>query len=128
MNAPETETIGMGDLVDERLARSIGIVAEGYGLERLPGAVRDLRPVLPAAAGRAHLRGRDQLTADAPARPTACRPRPAVGRYARALPSDPDPRRPRPDRQRPRRACSLLLEGGTIRDDPPPGEVPDAAE
>ncbi len=38
MNAPETETIGMGDLVDERLTRSIEIVAEGYGLERLPEA------------------------------------------------------------------------------------------
>jgi NitT/TauT family transport system substrate-binding protein len=36
MNAPEAAEIGMGDLVDERLARSIAIVAEGYGLERLP--------------------------------------------------------------------------------------------
>ncbi len=36
MNAPEATEIGMGDLVDERLARSIAIVAEGYGLERLP--------------------------------------------------------------------------------------------
>ena len=38
MNAPEAADIGMGDLVDERLTRSIGIVAEGYGLERLPEA------------------------------------------------------------------------------------------
>ncbi|EEB86495.1 ABC transporter substrate-binding protein [Roseobacter sp. GAI101] len=38
MNAPETAEIGMGDLVDERLTRSIAIVAEGYGLERLPEA------------------------------------------------------------------------------------------
>lgn len=38
MNAPETSEIGMGDLVDERLTRSIAIVAEGYGLERLPEA------------------------------------------------------------------------------------------
>lgn len=38
MNAPETDEIGMGDLVDERLTRSIAIVAEGYGLERLPEA------------------------------------------------------------------------------------------
>jgi NitT/TauT family transport system substrate-binding protein len=36
MNAPETDEIGMGDLVDERLARSIEIVAQGYDLERLP--------------------------------------------------------------------------------------------
>ena len=36
MNAPEVETIGIGDLDDERLARSIEIVAKGYGLERLP--------------------------------------------------------------------------------------------
>ncbi|WP_439149373.1 ABC transporter substrate-binding protein [Sulfitobacter sp.] len=38
MNAAETAEIGMGDLVDERLTRSIAIVAEGYGLERLPEA------------------------------------------------------------------------------------------
>lgn len=36
MNAPEAAEIGMGDLVDERLARSIAIVAEGYGLVRIP--------------------------------------------------------------------------------------------
>ncbi|MBK5927710.1 ABC transporter substrate-binding protein [Rhodobaculum claviforme] len=36
MNAPEVAEIGMGDLVDDRLARSIAIVAEGYDLERLP--------------------------------------------------------------------------------------------
>jgi NitT/TauT family transport system substrate-binding protein len=38
MNAPETEEIGMGDLVNERLTRAIGIVVEGYGLERTPEA------------------------------------------------------------------------------------------
>ena len=38
MNAPEVTEIGMGDLVDERLTRSIAIVAKGYGLERLPEA------------------------------------------------------------------------------------------
>lgn len=38
MNAPETTEIGMGDLVDERLTRSIEIVAKGYGLDRLPEA------------------------------------------------------------------------------------------
>lgn len=38
MNAPEVTEIGMGDLVDERLTRSIAIVAQGYGLERLPEA------------------------------------------------------------------------------------------
>ena len=36
MNAPEVAEIGMGDLVDERLARSIDIVAQGYELERRP--------------------------------------------------------------------------------------------
>ena len=38
MNAPEVSEIGMGDLVDERLTRSIEIVAKGYELERLPEA------------------------------------------------------------------------------------------
>ncbi len=38
MNAPEVEDIGMGDLVDERLTRSIEIVAKGYELDRLPEA------------------------------------------------------------------------------------------
>ena len=38
MNAPEVTEIGMGDLVDERLTRSIAIVAKGYDLERLPEA------------------------------------------------------------------------------------------
>ena len=38
MNAPEVTEIGMGDLVDERLTRSIAIVAQGYDLERLPEA------------------------------------------------------------------------------------------
>ena len=38
MNAPEVLEIGMGDLVDERLTRSIEIVAKGYGLDRLPEA------------------------------------------------------------------------------------------
>jgi len=38
LNAPEVTEIGMGDLVDERLTRSIEIVAKGYGLDRLPEA------------------------------------------------------------------------------------------
>ena len=38
MNAPEVTDIGIGDLVDERLTRSIEIVAKGYDLERLPEA------------------------------------------------------------------------------------------
>ena len=38
MNAPEVDEIGMGDLVDERLTRSIDIVARGYDLERRPEA------------------------------------------------------------------------------------------
>ena len=36
MNAPETATLGMGDLDDARLARSIEIVAKGYALDRRP--------------------------------------------------------------------------------------------
>ncbi|SFJ14302.1 ABC transporter substrate-binding protein [Jannaschia pohangensis] len=54
MNAPETAEIGMGDLVDERLTRSIGIVAEGYGLERLPEASEIFdRSFLPPVEDRA---------------------------------------------------------------------------
>ncbi|MGB3407185.1 MAG: ABC transporter substrate-binding protein [Jannaschia sp.] len=54
MNAPETADIGMGDLVDERLTRSIAIVAEGYGLERLPDASEIFdRSFLPAVEDRA---------------------------------------------------------------------------
>lgn len=53
MNAPETDTIGMGDLVDERLTRSIEIVAKGYGLERLPEASEIFdRSFLPPLAER----------------------------------------------------------------------------
>ena len=36
MNAPETAEIGMGDLVDDRLAASIDIVAKSYDLSRRP--------------------------------------------------------------------------------------------
>jgi len=50
MNAPEVADIGMGDLVDERLTRSIEIVAKGYDLERLPEASGDFRPVVPSSA------------------------------------------------------------------------------
>lgn len=53
MNAPETTEIGIGDLVDERLTRSIAIVAEGYGLERLPEASEIFdRSFLPPVADR----------------------------------------------------------------------------
>lgn len=53
MNAPETTEIGIGDLVDERLTRSIAIVAEGYGLERLPEASEIFdRSFLPPVAER----------------------------------------------------------------------------
>lgn len=38
MNAPETTKTGIGDLVDERLTRSIALIAEGYGLDTLPEA------------------------------------------------------------------------------------------
>ena len=53
MNAPEVSEIGMGDLVDERLTRSIGIVAQGYGLDRLPEASEIFdRSFLPPAETR----------------------------------------------------------------------------
>lgn len=53
MNAPEVAEIGMGDLVDERLTRSIGIVAQGYGLDRLPEASEIFdRSFLPPAETR----------------------------------------------------------------------------
>ncbi len=38
MNAPETAQTGIGDLVDERLTRSIDLIVEGYGLEATPDA------------------------------------------------------------------------------------------
>jgi NitT/TauT family transport system substrate-binding protein len=38
MNAPETTETGIGDLVDERLTRSIALIAEGYDLDTLPEA------------------------------------------------------------------------------------------
>jgi NitT/TauT family transport system substrate-binding protein len=38
MNHPETAETGIGDLVDDRLTRSIALIAEGYGLEALPEA------------------------------------------------------------------------------------------
>lgn len=38
MNAPETAQTGIGDLVDDRLTRSIALIAEGYDLEKLPEA------------------------------------------------------------------------------------------
>lgn len=38
MNAPETTETGIDDLVDERLTRSIALIAEGYGLDTLPEA------------------------------------------------------------------------------------------
>ena len=47
---PEVERIGLGDLDDERLARSIDLVAEGYQLETKPDAsaifIRDFLPPL----------------------------------------------------------------------------------
>lgn len=54
MNATEVAEIGMGDLVDERLTRSIEIVAKGYGLDRLPEASEIFdRSFLPPVEARA---------------------------------------------------------------------------
>lgn len=53
MNAPETAETGIGDLVDERLTRSIALIAEGYGLEKLPEASEIFdRSFLPPVAER----------------------------------------------------------------------------
>jgi NitT/TauT family transport system substrate-binding protein len=53
MNAPEVSEIGMGDLMDDRLTRSIGIVAQGYELERQPEASEIFdRSFLPPAEER----------------------------------------------------------------------------
>ncbi|TDR88044.1 ABC transporter substrate-binding protein [Enterovirga rhinocerotis] len=52
--SPEMNEIGVGDLKDDRLKKSIGLVAEGYGLTRLPepSEVFD-RSFLPPKAERA---------------------------------------------------------------------------
>jgi NitT/TauT family transport system substrate-binding protein len=53
MNHPETAETGIGDLVDERLTRSIALIAEGYGLDTLPEASEIFdRSFLPPAADR----------------------------------------------------------------------------
>jgi NitT/TauT family transport system substrate-binding protein len=53
MNAPETAETGIGDLVDERLTRSIALIAEGYELDRLPEASEIFdRSFLPPVAER----------------------------------------------------------------------------
>jgi NitT/TauT family transport system substrate-binding protein len=53
MNAPEAAELGVGDLKDDRLARSIAVIAEAYELKRVPtpGEVFD-RSFLPAKADR----------------------------------------------------------------------------
>lgn len=51
--SPEMKEIGVGDIKDERMARAIGIVVEGYGLQRTP-AVSDIfsRAFLPSRPER----------------------------------------------------------------------------
>jgi NitT/TauT family transport system substrate-binding protein len=53
MNAPEATEIGIGDLKDDRLTRSIGVIAEAYDLKSRPAAgdVFD-RSFLPPKADR----------------------------------------------------------------------------
>ncbi len=53
MNAPEAADIGVGDLKDDRLARSIGVIVEAYELKRTPtpGEVFN-RSFLPPKADR----------------------------------------------------------------------------
>ncbi len=61
MLTPETERLGIGDLDDGRLAASIKLVADAYGLKRVPDVrevfVRDFLPPkadrnIKAAAGK----------------------------------------------------------------------------
>lgn len=53
MNAPEAAEIGVGDLKDDRLARSIGVIVEAYELKRTPAAGEVFnRSFLPPRADR----------------------------------------------------------------------------
>jgi NitT/TauT family transport system substrate-binding protein len=53
MNAPEAAEIGIGDLKDDRLTRSIAVIAEAYELKSRPAASDVFnRSFLPAKADR----------------------------------------------------------------------------
>ena len=53
MNAPEAAELGVGDLKDDRLARSIGVIVEAYELKRTPAAGEVFnRSFLPARSDR----------------------------------------------------------------------------
>ena len=51
--SPEMKEIGVGDIKDDRMARAIGIIVEGYQLARDADAGGDLLARIPAAAGGA---------------------------------------------------------------------------
>ena len=48
--SPEMKEIGVGDIKDDRMTRAIGIVVEGYQLERDADAGGSLLARIPAAA------------------------------------------------------------------------------
>jgi NitT/TauT family transport system substrate-binding protein len=53
MNAPEAADLGLGDLKDDRLSRSIGVIVEAYELKRTPTASEVFdRSFLPPKADR----------------------------------------------------------------------------
>ena len=51
--SPEMKEIGVGDIKDDRMARAIGIIVEGYQLARAPTPSEIFSPRIPAAARRA---------------------------------------------------------------------------
>ena len=62
MNAPEAAEIGIGDLKDDRLTRSIDVIAEAYELKSKPARERRVQPLVPAAQGRPSDLAQDQLS------------------------------------------------------------------
>ena len=62
MNAPEATEIGFGDLKDDRLTRSIDLIAEAYELKSQADRERGVQPLVPAAQGRAYDPDQDQLS------------------------------------------------------------------
>jgi len=59
MLTPEAAEIGLGDLKDERLTRSIGIIVDAYGLQKRPTNSEVFnRSFLPARADRTAVAGK----------------------------------------------------------------------
>ena len=60
--SPEMKEIGVGDIKDDRMARAIGIIVEGYQLTRTPTPSEIFQPRVSAAARRARVGVYDELT------------------------------------------------------------------